>query len=180
MLSQNLAIAKDNIAERYELADGKGASTSLTLIGGISHNTPINYYLSLNVCKNEEIWMIHFIPWTTYKVRIPYSGKVLIKTFENSILELCAFTKDDGVKLENVFVNKKRYERYISGAHCKLTYDQLLKIIEEGVYKIRIQTDLPNGYIERTYCDNYVALSLKEGHDILLNELREIDIYDGF
>ncbi len=64
--------------------------------------------------------------------------------------------------------------------HCKLSFAQLEQIINEGINKIRIQTTFPNGYIEREYADKSVSNSLSRARNILWEELKPVDIYEGF
>lgn len=85
--------AQVKIARRYLLQGGKGAETTMTLIGDITDTVPINYYLSYNVCVSENVWMIHCVPWTDFEVILPYDAKVLFKTFKGNVIELKASTK---------------------------------------------------------------------------------------
>ncbi len=172
--------SQEKIVERYGVVGGRGAETSRILIGDINNKTPILYYLSYNACPPNDVWMLHFLPWTTYPVEIPEPAKVLIKTFENHTLELPIFYSYNGTTLSSRMLDNKPLERYVSETHCKISYDQLLLLIKEGVMKIRIQTILPNGYIERVYDNNDFALSIKKAHDILIKELKPIDLYEGF
>lgn len=168
------------IREKYEVQGGRGAETAMIVIGEPTNSPLINYYLSYNVTNQGNLWMVHLIPWTEYRVEIPYDAKVLIKTFDEKVIELSAFTKEDGENLTDCMVDNKPYNRYVSGVHCKITPAQLDQLIAEGVKKVRIQTITPNGFIEKIYNNNAVATYLSSASVLLKKELTPVDIYDGF
>lgn len=176
----NNMIAQGQIADRYMVQGGKGAETAPELIGSINDKVAIGYYLSCNVVPPEDIWMIHCLPSTDYEVSIPYAAKVLLKTFCGNIIELEAFTKDDGHTRKKLSVDKKIYMKYVSGVHCKVSHEQLELFLREGIQKIRIETTFPNGYIEREYNDMQLTKSLLNAYNLLINELKPVDIHEGF
>lgn len=172
--------SQESIVYRYKLNGGKGAQTSMVLIGGIMNHLPINYYLSCNVTSQGELWMLHIIPWTEYKIEFPYKAKVLIRDFNNNILELSASTTDDGNEITSVTCDNQSYNRYISGVHCKLSQSQLEQLINRGIRKIRIQSNIPKGFVEREYDNMSVASTLSRAYHVLKEEFKPIDIYVGF
>ena len=172
--------AQVKIEKRYLLQGGKGAETTMTLIGDITDTVPINYYLSYNVCVSENVWMIHCVPWTDFEVILPYDAKVLFKTFKGNVIELKAFTKENGTRRFDCKLNKKVYQKYISGVHCELSGNQLEVLLHEGIKKIRIETTFPKGYIEREYNDLQLTQSLNYARNLLIDELKSIDIHNDF
>ena len=64
--------------------------------------------------------------------------------------------------------------------HCKLSGNQLEVLLHEGIKKIRIETTFPKGYIEREYNDLQLTQSLNYARNLLIDELKSIDIHNDF
>ncbi len=64
--------------------------------------------------------------------------------------------------------------------HCELSGNQVEVLLHEGIKKIRIETTFPNGYIEREYNDLQLTQSLNYARNLLIDELKSIDIHNDF
>lgn len=136
---------------------------------------------SLSVSKRGDITIFHFVPELTFSTQCsaPKNGKMLIKLFDDSVIELTTALGDEQMVRKVHNINGLVYSDYTMQPIYDVSEEQLTSIIEKGVKEIRIETS-PIVY-ENEYKKDKIGKVLADRYSLLKDALKKNPSFsDGF
>lgn len=135
--------------------------------------------LSASVFKGKTTF--NFVPNLTYTspCETPKNGKLLIKLFDDSVIELTTAAGDKQTVRDVHNINGMVYSDYTMRPLYEITEDQLQQIISKGVKKIRIETS-PIIY-DNEFKKDKIGKALGDRYELLKQALSATHSFsDGF
>lgn len=136
---------------------------------------------SLSVSRRGDITIYHFVPKLTFasQCSAPKNGKMLIKLFDDSVIELTTALGDKQMVRKVHNVNGFVYSDYTMQPMYDISEEQLTSIIEKGVKKIKIETS-PLVY-ENEFKKDKIGKALADRYTLLQEALKKNPSFsDGF
>lgn len=145
--------------------------TSNKYTGGFSDRIPLSYFLAVYSSKSGEVtWDIGLEVQAMFPVVIRPNATFLLKTRKGETITLNTIIgASDQIGKYNSSIRMSLYRAYPS---FKISKDNLDKLINDGVQKVRLEIEgIDLGYVDKVYNKEKVAPILLTERDLLVKRL---------
>lgn len=169
MLLVSLNSFAQTIAEREDFETYSTITTTYGIDKSFfGYSTAVALSMLTNKTTDERVFQLFYYFETSGKTLCQKGSKLIIKTFQGSIITLEQILADDRVRSYRERVGSVEGNVYSLRGHYYIDEDDIKKLIDEGIQLIRVET--LKGLIDYTYKTDTLGKLLNTEYDLLFEK----------
>lgn len=165
------------IADRVSKDGMRFIATEEVLCRNFTDKVLFSYGMQYTEKGSRKVWSLSVTLQSYEPLRVDRGHRLLIKTKKDNVLELQAtMSTNADPKVETI--GNTILTTYLTTTFFDITSDNIMMLINEGVQKVRIETNL--NYKEVMYKKDKVGKALSECYGNIIEAMRKNDIHEDF